>query len=111
MADATAHGEPGAVVPQIEAGATYRLTNDYAAGKSLSVSKNGDYYNIVMSDTRNSPDRVWRLVSLGNDRYRLINVCVGDDRSLDTPKSGNNSRCGQTCHSGSTGGQGCHGRS
>ena len=74
--------------PQIDTNATYRLTNDYAgAGKSLTV---GDNYTVAMADTRNSLDQLWKLISLGNGKYRLINLTAGEGKSLDTPMSGAN---------------------
>jgi hypothetical protein len=68
--------------PQIDTNATYRFTNDYAgAGKSLTVSRSGDTYTVAMADTRNSPDQLWKLVPLGNGKYRLINLTAGDAKS------------------------------
>src|SRR5215831_15480325 len=63
--------------PGIDQNSTYRLTNDYAAGKSLTAHKSGNNYVIAMADSTNSPEQLWKLTSLGNGRYRLINLAAG----------------------------------
>src|SRR2546425_12076381 len=61
--------------PQIDPSSTYRLTNDYAgAGKPLTVSKSGDNYTVAMADTKDSLDQLWKFISLGDGKYRLINL-------------------------------------
>jgi hypothetical protein len=86
---------PQAPAPQIDPTATYRLASDYLAavftsgpGKSLSVSKSGDNYVVVMADTKESPDQLWKFIPLGGGKYRLINVAAGDSKSLGTQMSG-----------------------
>lgn len=74
--------------PQIDPGSTYRLTNDYASGKSLTCSKRGDQYVMTMDDTRDSPEQCWNLTPAGNGTYRLTSIAAGRGKSLDTPKSG-----------------------
>jgi len=84
-----------APAPQIDPTATYRLASDYLAavftsgpGKSLSVSKSGDNYVVVMDDTKESPEQLWKFLPLGGGKYRLINVAAGDSKSLSTQMSG-----------------------
>jgi hypothetical protein len=74
--------------PQIDPSSTYRLTNDYASGKSLTCSKRGDQYVLTMDDTRDSPEQFWKLTPAGSGTYRLTNIVAGGAKSLDTPKSG-----------------------
>lgn len=70
---------------QIDGNASYRLTNDDAgSGSSLSVSGTA----VVMAPTRDSNEQFWKLISLGGDKYRLVNVAVGESKSLDNRKSG-----------------------
>ena len=85
-----------APAPQIDPTATYRLASDYLAavftsgpGKSLSVSKSGDNYVVVMADTQASPEQLWKFLPLSGGKYRLINVAAGDSKSLGTQMSGN----------------------
>src|SRR5688500_8307196 len=54
---------------QIESNATYRLTNDGTGpGKSLGVS--GANHALIMADTGDGQEQHWKLISLGNGKYR-----------------------------------------
>ena len=86
---------PQAPVPQIDPNAVYRLTSDYLAtvfpsgpGKSLSVSKSGDNYAVVMAETKESPEQLWKFSPLASGKYRLNNLAAGDGKSLSTQMSG-----------------------
>ena len=72
-------------VQQIDVNAVYRLSNDFAGpGKSLSV-RGG---TVTMADTGDATDQLWKLVSVGGGKYRLVNTAAGSGKSLDNAKSG-----------------------
>ena len=77
-------------MPQIDPAATYRLTNDYAGpGKSLTVVNKNNVFELAMTDSRQTDgNQQWKLVPLGNNKYRLTCLGTGPNQSLDTPKSG-----------------------
>lgn len=92
-------------VQQIDPTGTYRLTNDYAGpGKSLAVeSRNGDL-EVTMAVSKNEdPFQRWKLVPLGGDKYRLTNLGSGTDKSVDTPKSGDQYQIRMRASGGYTG--------
>ena len=71
---------------QIDNSAYYRLTNSYAGpGKSLSVS--GPNRAVVMADTAESNDQLWKLTPTSGGKYRIVNVTAGDGKSLDNKMS------------------------
>ena len=74
--------------PQIDTNFAYRLSNDYAPGKSLAVSQQGGQSFVTMDNTRAANEQLWKLTPMGNGRYRLTNLAVGDGKSLDTRQSG-----------------------
>ncbi len=68
---------------QIDNSAYYRLTNSYAGpGKSLSIS--GPNRAVVMADTAESNDQLWKLTPTSDGKYRIVNVTAGDGKSLDS---------------------------
>ena len=90
--------EPAAAVPQTSAPqfdpiAAYRLTSDYltAIGQrslSLAISQSGGNFVVVMADTKDSPEQLWKFIPLGGGKYRLINIASGQSKSLSTQMSG-----------------------
>jgi len=74
--------------PQIDPNFAYRLTNDYASGRSLTQTKQGNQYFVIMDNTRDATEQYWKLAPVGNGKYRLTNLAVGEGKSLDTLKSG-----------------------
>ena len=66
----------------------YRISNQFL-GSDLSL----EYYNeslIMGRSSNNIGGQYWRLISLGNGQYRLINANLGEARSLDTYGNGDN---------------------
>src|SRR5215813_8355807 len=71
---------------QVDNSAYYRLTNSYAGpGKSLSVS--GPNRAVIMADTAESNDQLWKLTPTSGGKYRIVNVTAGDGKSLDNKMS------------------------
>ena len=44
--------------------------------------------SVTMADTADATDQLWKLVSVGGGKYRLVNSAAGSGKSLDNTKSG-----------------------
>jgi hypothetical protein len=72
----------------IDLKAVYRLSNEYSGNdRFLTVIEDDD--EPLMVELTRSPKQLWKFISLGGQKFRIVNLFEGEDRSLDVNEKGN----------------------